>query len=52
MRQTFFLPSHVEGCCAALRRAGHGAYPVGGGVRDLLLGRAPQDWDVTTSAQP
>lgn len=52
MRQTFFLPSHVEGCCAALRRAGHGAYPVGGGVRDLLLGRVPQDWDVTTSARP
>ena len=52
MRQTFFLPSHVEGCCAALGRAGHGAYPVGGGVRDLLLGRVPQDWDVTTSARP
>ena len=52
MRQTFFLPSHVEGCCAALRRAGYAAYPVGGGVRDLLLGRAPQDWDVTTSARP
>lgn len=52
MRQTFFLPSHVEGCCAALGRAGHAAYPVGGGVRDLLLGRAPQDWDVTTSARP
>lgn len=52
MRQTFSPPSHVEVCCAALRRAGHGAYPVGGGVRDLLLGRVPQDWDVTTSARP
>ena len=52
MRQTFSPPSHVEGCCAALRRAGHGAYPVGGGVRDLLLGRPPEDWDVATAAPP
>lgn len=35
-----------------LRRHGHEAYPVGGCVRDLLLGRQPQDWDVATSARP
>ena len=31
---------------------GYAAYVVGGGVRDLLLGRMPEDWDVCTSARP
>jgi len=35
-----------------LYRAGHTAYLVGGGVRDLLLGRVPKDFDVVTSARP
>jgi len=35
-----------------LRSAGHEAYFAGGCVRDLLLGRAPQDYDVATSATP
>lgn len=48
----FLLPEPVERCCAALREAGHAAHPVGGCVRDLLLGRVPGDWDVTTSARP
>jgi poly(A) polymerase len=37
---------------ARLRVAGHQAYFVGGCVRDLLLGREPDDYDVATSAQP
>ncbi|MGH8274908.1 MAG: polynucleotide adenylyltransferase PcnB [Gammaproteobacteria bacterium] len=32
--------------------AGHEAYIVGGGVRDLLLGAKPKDFDVATSAEP
>ncbi len=52
MRKISSLPSPVAACCAALRRAGFSAYPVGGGVRDLLLGRTPEDWDVATSASP
>src|SRR5579863_906739 len=32
--------------------AGHAAYLVGGGVRDLMIGRAPKDFDVATSAHP
>ena len=36
----------------ALHRAGHRAYLVGGCVRDSLAGRAPQDWDICTSARP
>ncbi len=39
-------------CCRTLRDAGFDAYPVGGCVRDLLLGRVPGDWDVATSARP
>lgn len=35
-----------------LRRHGHAAYLVGGGVRDLLLGIEPKDFDIATSARP
>ena len=35
-----------------LREAGFGAYIVGGAVRDLLVGRAPKDYDVATDATP
>ncbi len=35
-----------------LRDAGHTAYLVGGGVRDLVLGRVPKDFDIVTSARP
>ena len=35
-----------------LRKRGHKAYLVGGCVRDLLLGREPADYDVTTDATP
>ena len=37
---------------AILHEAGHTAYLVGGCVRDLLLDRAPKDFDVATSARP
>ena len=46
------LPLFVSRCCQALHAAGFQAYPVGGCVRDLLLSRTPQDWDVCTSALP
>lgn len=46
------FPSHVERCLHTLWEAGFQAYPVGGCVRDTLLGRTPGDWDVTTSALP
>src|SRR5579864_3671130 len=37
---------------ATLRDRGHQAYLCGGCVRDLLLGREPADYDVTTDATP
>ena len=38
--------------CEGLQKAGHQAYVVGGGVRDLLLGLRPKDFDVATDATP
>ena len=38
--------------CATLRDSGHQAYLVGGCVRDLLLGRDPSDYDISTDARP
>jgi poly(A) polymerase len=35
-----------------LKHAGFTAYVVGGGVRDLLLGQRPKDFDISTSAKP
>lgn len=46
------IPKPVQDCCNVLRAAGYEAYPVGGCVRDRLLGRVPGDWDVTVSARP
>lgn len=46
------VPRHVREVCEALGRAGHEAVAVGGAVRDAILGRAPGDWDVATSARP
>jgi len=42
----------AESICRRLHDAGHEAYLVGGCVRDLLLGREPDDYDVATNATP
>lgn len=42
----------AETVCQRLREAGHHAYLVGGCVRDILLGREPADFDVSTDATP
>ena len=46
------FPALVAQILLALERAGYEARCVGGCVRDLLLGRAPEDWDVATAARP
>lgn len=46
------LPQDVSTALSLLRRAGFRAYPVGGCVRDALLGQEPQDWDLCTDATP
>lgn len=45
-------PQPVQTCVARLCEAGFDAYPVGGCVRDIALGREPEDWDIATSALP
>jgi tRNA nucleotidyltransferase (CCA-adding enzyme) len=46
------VPGDVADLCERLRSSGKRAWVVGGCVRDLLLGRAANDWDVATDARP
>lgn len=46
------LPEKVRKIIETLETAGYEAYAVGGCVRDSILGRKPDDWDITTSAKP
>lgn len=46
------LPPDVAGIIHRLEESGYEAYAVGGCVRDSLLGRIPNDWDITTNALP
>ena len=46
------FPAQVGAILSRLEQAGFAAYAVGGCVRDTLLGREPEDWDVTTAARP
>lgn len=46
------LPDKVHKIIDTLETAGYEAYAVGGCVRDSVLGRKPDDWDITTSAKP
>ena len=46
------IPSNAEKILQVLNENGHEAYVVGGCVRDSILDRNPNDWDITTSASP
>ena len=46
------LPEKVNTVINILQNAGFEAFAVGGCVRDSILGKEPEDWDVTTSAMP
>ena len=46
------IPEKANFIIKTLSDAGFEAYVVGGCVRDSILGRDPQDWDITTSAAP
>lgn len=49
---TMDMPKNVDTAINLLQSAGFEAYAVGGCVRDSLLGKIPNDWDITTSAKP
>lgn len=46
------VANHVTKLIATLQNAGFEAYIVGGAIRDLLLGRTPKDYDISTAATP
>ncbi|MEY8337808.1 CCA tRNA nucleotidyltransferase [Lachnospiraceae bacterium 62-35] len=50
--KTILIPPAVDRIIKRLGEHGFEAYAVGGCVRDTLLGRFPEDWDITTSAHP
>lgn len=46
------IPANAEKILRVLENQGFEAFIVGGCVRDSILGRRPDDWDITTSARP
>lgn len=50
--QKLKIPEEILKVSKTLTEAGYESYLVGGCVRDLLLGRKPKDWDLTTNATP
>ena len=46
------IPDYIENALNMLKNAGYKAYIVGGCVRDALLSKKPNDWDICTSAMP
>ncbi len=46
------IPKEVIAVATKLEDAGFEAYVIGGCVRDVLLGKVPKDWDLTTNAHP
>lgn len=46
------IPENAVYILNELEHHGYEAYVVGGCVRDMMLGRKPEDWDITTSAKP
>jgi putative nucleotidyltransferase with HDIG domain len=50
--QNSHIPQEVLHVTQTLEKAGFEAFLVGGCVRDLILGKEPKDWDVTTNAVP
>ena len=49
---TIQLPEYVKTALNALENTGFEGYVVGGCVRDIHLGKTPEDWDITTNATP
>lgn len=48
----FYIPEFINTILNALEDEGYQAYVVGGSVRDMILGKIPHDYDITTSANP
>lgn len=46
------IPGGADNIINTLQNRGYEAYVVGGCVRDSILGKQPEDWDITTNALP
>ena len=46
------IPTEIVSIVETLEKAGFEAFLVGGCTRDILLGRIPKEWDITTNATP
>jgi len=49
---THKIPDEVSRVTSKLEQGGFEAFLVGGCVRDIIMGREPKDWDITTNAKP
>lgn len=52
MIENMRIPKEIQSIIIKLQENGFEAYAVGGCVRDLLLDKEPDDWDITTNAEP
>ena len=52
MSKDFNIPEEVKEISHILTQNGYESYLVGGCVRDMLIGKRPKDWDITTNATP
>ena len=52
MRDNLVVSEPIHQIVKKLQDAGYSAYIVGGAIRDLMLGRTPKDYDISTSAEP
>jgi tRNA nucleotidyltransferase (CCA-adding enzyme) len=48
----YIVPDEVTHVTSTLQKAGFEAYLVGGCVRDMVMGKTPNDWDIATNAKP
>lgn len=46
------IPKYVQTVITGIHNQGYEAYVVGGSVRDILMGKEPKDWDITSNARP
>ena len=46
------FPKDLINICKKIKKAGFQCYIVGGGIRDVLLGKKVTNWDLTTDARP
>lgn len=52
MKVRFKVPSYVQKVARSLLKEGYDVYLVGGAIRDIIMGRVPNDYDLATNALP